>query len=130
MKWHKGQYFITDDKKCIDLLATKEMLNSTNWAKERDLATIKKTIENSLCFSLFHDDRQMGFGRVISDFTTYAMFFDIIIEEIKNIGVLIGEDCNIKNHVVIDSGVIVGRKCDIDSMKRIRKNIDSNSKVM
>ena len=81
MKWHKGEYFITDDKKRIDLLATKKMLNSTHWAKERDLATIKKTIENSLCFSLFHHDRQIGFGRVISDFTTYAMFFDIIIEE-------------------------------------------------
>jgi len=81
MKWHKGEYFITDEKKSIDLLATKEMLNSTHWAKERDLATIKKTIENSLCFSLFHHDRQIGFGRVISDLTTYAMFFDIIIEE-------------------------------------------------
>jgi len=80
MKWHKGEYFITDEKKSIDLLATKEMLNSTHWAKERDLATIKKTIEHSLCFSLFHHDRQIGFGRVISDFTTYAMFFDIIIE--------------------------------------------------
>lgn len=56
------------------------MLNTTYWAKERDLTTIKKTIENSLCFSLFHHDRQIGFGRVISDFATYAMFFDIIIE--------------------------------------------------
>jgi len=81
MKWHKGEYFITDQKKSIDLLATKEMLNSTHWAKERNLATIKKTIKNSLCFSLFRHDRQIGFGRVISDFTTYAMFFDIIIEE-------------------------------------------------
>jgi N-acetylglutamate synthase-like GNAT family acetyltransferase len=81
MKWRKGGYFITDEKESIDLLATKEMLNSTHWAKERDLATIKKTIRNSLCFSLFHHDRQIGFGRVISDFTTYAMFFDIIIEE-------------------------------------------------
>lgn len=81
MKWQKGYYFITDDKKSIDLLATKKMLNSTQWAKKRDLATIKNTIENSLCFSLFHHDRQIGFGRVISDFTTYAMFFDIIIEE-------------------------------------------------
>ena len=81
MKWHKGEYFITDEKESIDLLATKEMLNRTHWAKERDLATIKKTIKYSLCFSVFHHDRQIGFGRVISDFTTYAMFFDVIIEE-------------------------------------------------
>jgi GNAT superfamily N-acetyltransferase len=81
MKWNKGDYFITDQKECIDLLSTKAMLNSTHWARERDLATIQKTIENSLCFSLFHYQRQIGFGRVISDYATYAMFFDIIVVE-------------------------------------------------
>ena len=50
--------------------------------------------------------------------------------ELSDIGALVGEDCMIGSHVVIDSGVIVGRKCKIESMKRIRKNIDSNSKVM
>jgi len=51
-------------------------------------------------------------------------------KKVKNIGSLIGEDCTIENHVVVDSGVIIGRKCNICSMKRIRKNIESNSKVM
>lgn len=51
-------------------------------------------------------------------------------KKVKNIGSLIGEDCTIKNHVVVDAGVIIGRKCKIESMKRIRKNIESNSKVM
>ena len=51
-------------------------------------------------------------------------------KEITNIGALVGEDCSFGNHVVIDSGVIVGRKCEIDSMKRIRENIESNTKVM
>jgi len=51
-------------------------------------------------------------------------------KEIKNIGALVGEDSSFGNHVVIDSGVIVGRKCEIDSMKRIRENIESNTKVM
>ncbi len=51
-------------------------------------------------------------------------------KEIENIGSLIGEDCVIKNHVVIEPGIIIGRKCIISPMKRIRENIDSNSKVM
>ena len=51
-------------------------------------------------------------------------------KEIDNIGSLIGEDCVIKDHVVIDPGVIVGRKCMISPMKRIRENIESNTKVM
>ena len=52
------------------------------------------------------------------------------IKKIKNIGALIGEDCTIGSHIVIDSGIIIGRKCKIESMKRIRKNIESDSKVM
>lgn len=50
--------------------------------------------------------------------------------KIKNIGALVGEDCTIGSQVVIDPGVIIGRKCEIEPMKRIRKNIESNSKVM
>ncbi|OGS41174.1 MAG: hypothetical protein A3K77_00355 [Euryarchaeota archaeon RBG_13_31_8] len=50
--------------------------------------------------------------------------------KIENIGSLIGEDCTIESHVVVDSGFIIGRKCNICSMKRIRKNIQSDSKVM
>ena len=51
-------------------------------------------------------------------------------KKVKNIGSLIGEDCTIENHVVVDPGCIIGRKCNICSMKRIRNNIQSDSKVM
>jgi len=51
-------------------------------------------------------------------------------KNVKNIGALIGEDCTIDSHVIVDPGIIIGRKCKIDPMKRIRNNIQSNSKVM
>ena len=51
-------------------------------------------------------------------------------KKVKNIGTMIGEDCTIESHVVSDPGIIIGRKCKIDPMKRITKNISSNSKVM
>ena len=51
-------------------------------------------------------------------------------KKIENIGTMIGEDCTIGSHVVVEPGVIIGRKADIESMKRIIKNISSNSKVM
>ncbi|RLF27891.1 MAG: hypothetical protein DRN05_04995 [Thermoplasmata archaeon] len=51
-------------------------------------------------------------------------------KKINNIGAMIGEDCRIGSHVVVDPGVIIGRKCKITSMKRIRKNIPSNTEVM
>lgn len=51
-------------------------------------------------------------------------------KKIENIGTMIGEDCTIGSNVVIEPGLIIGRRCRIDSLKKISKNIPSESKVM
>ena len=42
---------------------------------------VKNSIDNSLNFGLFHKDKQIGFARVISDFSTIAYLGDIYILE-------------------------------------------------
>jgi glucose-1-phosphate thymidylyltransferase len=51
-------------------------------------------------------------------------------KKIDKIGTMIGENCNIESNVIVDPGIIIGRKCNIGSMNRISKNIPSESKVM
>ena len=51
-------------------------------------------------------------------------------KKLKNIGTMIGEDCTIGSNVVVESGIIIGRRCKIDPLKKISKNIPSKSKVM
>jgi glucose-1-phosphate thymidylyltransferase len=51
-------------------------------------------------------------------------------KKLLNIGSMIGEDCIIASNVIIDPGIIIGRKCKIESMSRVRNNITSGSKVM
>jgi glucose-1-phosphate thymidylyltransferase len=51
-------------------------------------------------------------------------------KKIKNIGTMIGEDCTIGSNVVVESGIIIGRRCGIEPLKKISKNIPSESKVM
>jgi NDP-sugar pyrophosphorylase family protein len=46
------------------------------------------------------------------------------------IGAMVGEDCIIESHVVIDPGRIIGRKCKLGPMKHIIKNIPSESNVI
>jgi UDP-N-acetylglucosamine diphosphorylase/glucosamine-1-phosphate N-acetyltransferase len=78
----------------------------------------------------------IGKGCIIgNNFSTIAGKTIIEIEnEFKRIeipiGAMIGEDCIIESHVVVDPGKIIGRKCKINSMKHIIKNIYSESKVM
>jgi glucose-1-phosphate thymidylyltransferase len=51
-------------------------------------------------------------------------------KKLKNIGSMIGEDCLIGSNVVVEPGIIIGRRCKIESLKKIPKNVQSESKVM
>jgi len=73
-------------------------------------------------------------SKIDNNFSSISGHSIIEIEEefkkIENIGAMIGEDCSIGSHVVIEPGKIIGRKCKISSMKKIIDNISSNSNVM
>ena len=51
-------------------------------------------------------------------------------KKLESIGSIIGEDCTIGSHVVIEPGMMLGRRCRISPMKRIANNVSSESKVM
>ncbi|MFH1101128.1 MAG: bifunctional sugar-1-phosphate nucleotidylyltransferase/acetyltransferase [Methanobacteriota archaeon] len=51
-------------------------------------------------------------------------------KKIETIGAMIGEDCTIGSHTVIEPGIILGRRCHISPFKKITKNVPSESKVM
>jgi UDP-N-acetylglucosamine diphosphorylase/glucosamine-1-phosphate N-acetyltransferase len=78
----------------------------------------------------------IGRGCLIGD--SFSTITGNTIIEIENefkklerpIGAMIGEDCRIDSHVVIDPGKIIGRKCTINPLKHIIKNIPSETKVM
>lgn len=78
----------------------------------------------------------IGKGCIIGDnFSTITDKVTIQVDdEFKTleapIGAMIGEDCIIESHVVVDPGTIIGRKCTITPLKHITKNISSESKVM
>jgi len=40
---------------------------------------VKRSIENSLCFGMYYQQKQIGFARVISDFATFAYLADVFI---------------------------------------------------
>lgn len=78
--YKKGKFIITTDKEKLDILAVFNLLKSSYWANEREKSVIIQSIKNSLCYSLFCGDEQIGFARVITDFSTYAYLCDLIID--------------------------------------------------
>jgi len=78
--YSKGNYCIYDDRDKVQFDEVKSLLKQSYWANDRDLETILTSINNSICFSLFHNEIQVGFGRVVTDFASVAYISDVIID--------------------------------------------------
>ena len=80
-EWRQGEYSISTDKRLLDLSAIHGFLTTSYWAKGIPFETVKKSIEHSLNFGVYKAGKQVGFARVITDYTTYAYIGDVYILE-------------------------------------------------
>src|SRR5262249_53570546 len=51
------------------------------WADGIPRELVRRSIQQSLCFGLYHGPRQIGFARVITDYTTYGYLGDVFVLE-------------------------------------------------
>jgi GNAT superfamily N-acetyltransferase len=79
MEWRKGAYLLSDDKTRLDLDRVCELLAMSYWANDRPREVIAKSIEHSVCLSLFYGGRQVGFSRGVTDHATFTWVCDVII---------------------------------------------------
>lgn len=61
----------------------KALLSQSYWAKNRTIEVIKKSVENSLCFSIFDTETSAmaAFARVVTDYSTVYYLCDVIVDE-------------------------------------------------
>lgn len=76
-------FYISDNKEKIQIPVVEELLKQSYWAGSREIQSLPKTIENSLCFGVYlkENDLQIAFGRVITDYTTAYYLCDVIVDE-------------------------------------------------
>lgn len=71
---------ISTDKGRLDVDVIHAFLrDETYWAQNRTLEQTRTAIENSLCFGAYIDGALVGFGRVVSDFATFAYVGDVFV---------------------------------------------------
>jgi GNAT superfamily N-acetyltransferase len=80
-EWHKQNYLISTDPSKIDVDAAHDFLSRVYWSEGIPKTTLKRAIENSLCFGLFQNEMQIGFARLITDRTTFAYLCDVYVLE-------------------------------------------------
>ena len=77
--YRKGEFTVSTDPALIDLDLVHGFLTECYWAKGIPRDVVARSIENSLCFGVYADGKQIGFARVISDYATYAYIGDVFV---------------------------------------------------
>lgn len=82
------KYIITDEKDKMQLDIIVEMLHETYWAKYWSKETIKKAFDNSLCFGVFSEGKQIAYARCVTDYATMYWLCDVVVaSEYRNKGI-------------------------------------------
>ncbi|WP_274648763.1 GNAT family N-acetyltransferase [Paenibacillus humicola] len=75
------QYVISDDKTKINVQTVIDFLAESYWANRRPPEQIKKSIQNSLCYGVYDQDKMIGFARIITDGATAYYLCDVFVLE-------------------------------------------------
>lgn len=75
-----GEYKISTNQELIPLERVAELLHNTYWAHHRSEETIAKSIENSICFGVYHQEKMVGFARVVTDHATMYWLCDVVVD--------------------------------------------------
>lgn len=77
----RGEFLNSNDKNLLDIDVIHEFLTNCYWAKGISKEVVKRSIDNSECFGVYHGTKQVGFARVISDKATIGYLGDVFVIE-------------------------------------------------
>ena len=72
---------VSTDKSKLDVPFIQGFLKDIYWAAGRTIEEVQRTIEASVCFGIYLNDKQIGFARVITDYVVFGYVMDVFIVE-------------------------------------------------
>src|SRR5258708_3876155 len=81
VEYTRGDFTISTDRARLDLGVIHGFLSESYWAKGVSIDIVQRSIEHSLCFGVYYLKQQVGFARLITDYTTFAYLADVFIVE-------------------------------------------------
>lgn len=72
---------ISTDKNQLDLDYIHAYLSNSYWAKDRTRENILLSINNSICFGVYLEKKQIGFARLVTDYAVFAYLMDVFIDD-------------------------------------------------
>ncbi|MFS2225000.1 GNAT family N-acetyltransferase [Pantoea sp. B65] len=79
-EWQRDDYLLSSDAEKLNLDWIHQQLSGNSyWAKDQPRAMTLRSIAGSLPFGIYWQQQQIGFGRIITDYTRFAYLSDVII---------------------------------------------------
>ena len=79
-EWQRDEYTISTDPKRLDISVIHDFIaNQSYWAQGRAVETVQRALDNSLNFGIYKTNQQVGFGRVVTDYATFAWIADVFV---------------------------------------------------
>ena len=78
----KDEFTISTEREKLDLPFIHAFLSlDSYWLPGVSFERVKKAADHSLNFGLYHQDKQIGYARVVTDFTRIAYLADVFITD-------------------------------------------------
>src|SRR5215831_17647291 len=78
-QWSRDGFRVTTDPNELDIKVVHAFLHQSYWSQGIPLAVLQQALAHSLNFSLLHDEQQIGFARVVTDYATFAYVADVFV---------------------------------------------------
>ena len=79
-EWQRGEYTISTDNNRLDLPVIHDFIsNQSYWGRGRAIEVVQRAVDNSLNFGLYTQAQQVGFARVVTDYSTFAWIADVFV---------------------------------------------------
>ena len=76
----KNGYIISNNNELLDFEVIYNYLDKESyWSKGISRETLQRGVDNSLCFGVYHQKKQAGFAKVVTDKATFAYIADVFI---------------------------------------------------
>lgn len=70
---------VTQNEK-LDIFFIHQFISNSYWGKNRTINEMKICINNSLNFGVFMNEKQIGYARVVTDYSQFAYLMDVFID--------------------------------------------------
>jgi len=80
-EWKQDRFLVSTDPTKLNVDAVHAFLSHVYWCEGIPWEIVARALQNSLCFGLYDDGKQIGLARVVTDYTTFAYLCDVYVLE-------------------------------------------------